>query len=191
MVITSLASGRLVNMIGYYTPFLLIASIMMSIGSGLLTTLKGSTTTSAWIGYQILFGFGAGSGIHQTLLALQSSFHKPRDIVTGTAIITFAQTLGAAVAIGMAQSAFENKLVGGIGVAGIEDISAQFLLHTGATNLRTVLTTENLDTVLRLYTHAVDQAFCVSVGLATVSVLGALAMEWRPVRGSKAPIVFC
>ncbi|PCG91424.1 Major facilitator superfamily domain, general substrate transporter [Penicillium occitanis (nom. inval.)] len=115
MAVTSLASGSLTDIVRYYTPFLIFASVMMSIGSGLLTTLRANTTTSAWIGYQIIFGIGAGSGIHQTMLAMQSSCQKSRDIAAGTAIMIFAKILGAAVAVGMAQSVFANKLKGDFG----------------------------------------------------------------------------
>lgn len=104
-------------------------------------------------------------------------------------MITFAQTLGAAVAIGMGQSVFENSLVNGIQAARLGDVSVQRVLHTGAMDLRKMFDGNDLDTVLRLYTHAIDQAFYVSVGFTTVSILGVLAIEWSSVRGRRAPVV--
>lgn len=190
MAVTSLVSGSLMDIVRYYTPFLIFASVMMSIGSGLLTTLQANTPTSTWIGYQILFGVGAGSGIHQTMTAIQSSFQKSRDIAAGTAMMIFAQILGAAVAVGMAQSVFGNNLVNGIHAAELKDISVRFVLHTGATDIRKVLTGKDLESVLRLYTHAIDQAFYVSVGLAAVSIIGVLVMEWNRVRGRRCPSAF-
>lgn len=190
MAVTSLASGSLMDIVKHYTPFLIFASVMMSIGSGLLTTLQANTPTSAWIGYQILFGAGAGSGLHQTMMAIQSSFQKSRDIAAGTAMMIFAQILGAAVAVGMAQSVFGNKLVNGIQAAELKGVSVHVLLHTGATDIRKVLSGESLESVLRLYTHAIDQAFYVSVGLAAVSVIGGLAMEWNCVRGRRGLLAF-
>uniref|UniRef100_A0A093V9J0 Putative HC-toxin efflux carrier TOXA n=1 Tax=Talaromyces marneffei PM1 TaxID=1077442 RepID=A0A093V9J0_TALMA len=190
MAIASLASSHLVNIIGYCTPFLILASVMMSTGSGLLTTIQESTTLSAWVGYQILFGIGAGSGIHQTTLAILSSFQKSRHIAHGTAMMIFAQTLGAACAIGVAQSVFENKLINSIKAAELDGVRVQAVLHTGATVIRNVLSGDNLETVLMLYTRAIDQGFYVSVGLAAVSVIGALVMEWNPVQGRRALVVF-
>lgn len=187
---TSLASGILVNIIEYYTPFLIFASVTMSIGSGLLTTLQATTATSAWIGYQIIFGIGAGSGMHQTLFAIQSSFYRSRDIASCAALMIFAQILGAAVAVGMSQSVLENKLVNCILAAGINGGSVPSMLHTGATDIRNVLSGENLRTVLGCYTHAIDQAFNVSVGLAAASIIGALVMEWNRVRGRRGPLAF-
>lgn len=190
MAVTSLAPGSLMDIVRYYTPFLIFASAMMSIGSGLLTTLQANATTSTWIGYQIIFGIGAGSGIYQTMLAMQSSFQKSRDIAAGTAMMIFAQILGAAVAVGIAQSVFANKLVNGNEVAELQGVNGHVLLHTGATDIRKMLSGESLESVLRLYTHAIDQAFYVSVGLAAVSVIGALAMEWNRVRGRRGPLAF-
>ncbi|EED13244.1 efflux pump antibiotic resistance protein, putative [Talaromyces stipitatus ATCC 10500] len=187
--ITSMAIDSLVKLVRYYTPFLVFACVMMSIGGGLLTTLHESIPTSAWIGYQILFGLGAGSGIQQTLLHIRSSFQKPRDIAIATSLIIFAQTLGAAFAIGISQCVFENKLSNGIQAESLGAVGVQRLLHTGATELRKVLNGEDLDTVLRLYTNALDQVFYVSLGFAAVSILGTLMMECCS-RGKRAPVVF-
>lgn len=190
MALTSLASGSLMNIVGYYTPFLIFASVMMSIGSGLLTTLQANTTTSAWIGYQILLGIGAGSGLHQIHFAIQSSFRRSRDSDTVTAIMIFAQILGATVAVGMAQSVFENEIFNGIRAAGLEGVSVRSMLQTGATDIKNVLSGDSLQTVVRSYTHAIDRAFYVSVGLAAVSVIGALAMEWNHARGRRGLLAF-
>lgn len=190
MAAASLASCSLVNIVEYYTPFLIFASVMMSIGSGLLTSLRATTATSAWIGYQIIFGIGAGCGMHQTLFAIQPSFQRSRDIANCVALMIFAQILGATVAVGISQSVFENKLVDGILAAGLNGVSVRLVLHTGATNINNVLSGENIRTVLEWYNDAIDQAFKVSVGFAAASIAGALVMEWNRSRGIRVPLAF-
>lgn len=184
IAVTSIASGSLVNYIGHYMPFLLFATLMMSIGGGLLTTINQSTKSSAWIGYEIIFGIGAGCGLQQTMIAIQASFQRPRDVETGANFMIFAQTLGGAIAISIAQCVFENKLINSVETAKLTNIDAQLVLHTGITSVRTVLSHEgNLEAVLSFYNRAFDDVFCVAAGLAAASILGVLAMEWRSIRG--------
>ncbi|KAF2499315.1 MFS general substrate transporter, partial [Lophium mytilinum] len=68
LVIMSMISGGLVTVIGYYTPFMLASTILMTIGAGLLTTFETDTGHAKWIGFQFLFGAGVGLGMQQTLI---------------------------------------------------------------------------------------------------------------------------
>ena len=47
---------------GYYTPFAIVSSILLSIGGGLLTTWSPTTTIAQLISYFIIVGFAAGVG---------------------------------------------------------------------------------------------------------------------------------
>jgi MFS family permease len=69
LVIMSMLVGVSITKIGYYTPFVIAGSILLSIGSGLVSTFTTTTPSSHWIGYQILFGFGMGMSMQQTLVA--------------------------------------------------------------------------------------------------------------------------
>jgi hypothetical protein len=50
-------------MVGYYIPVALFASVLLSIGSGLMSTFSPTTSTGKWIGYQIIYGVGRGLGV--------------------------------------------------------------------------------------------------------------------------------
>lgn len=50
-----------VGKVGYYLPWSVFGSVLVTIGNGLLTTLSPTTSTGRWIGYQILVGFGRGA----------------------------------------------------------------------------------------------------------------------------------
>lgn len=69
MVGTTLA-GVAVAAIGYYAPFMIVASILTSIGGGLLTLLNPSIPSAVWIGFQVLVGFGIGIGWQQPIVAV-------------------------------------------------------------------------------------------------------------------------
>lgn len=53
LVIVSMLAGGLVTYFGYYTPFMLLSSVLMAIGAGLLSTFETTTGHAAWIGYQV------------------------------------------------------------------------------------------------------------------------------------------
>jgi len=56
---------------GHYTPWFIASSVLMSVGAGLLSTLQPSSGAATWLGYQFIFGIGAGFGFQQPLIAVQ------------------------------------------------------------------------------------------------------------------------
>jgi Na+/melibiose symporter-like transporter len=86
LVIVSIVGGGLVTWIGYYTPFMLISSVLMAIGAGLLTTLETDSNHSKWIGYQFIFGAGVGFGMQQSLVAIQTAL-PAADVAIGTSLM--------------------------------------------------------------------------------------------------------
>ena len=57
-VLTSIIGGAIVMSVGWYNPFYIFGGAILSIGSGLLTTLTPTTDAGKWIGYQLLTGSG-------------------------------------------------------------------------------------------------------------------------------------
>jgi hypothetical protein len=68
------ANASLVNAIGYYIPVALFASVLLSVGSGLIATFSPHTSTGKWIGYQILYGVGRGLGLQMVCLMFPHQF---------------------------------------------------------------------------------------------------------------------
>lgn len=62
-VILSIVAGACVTQFGYYTPFMIISSLLMAVGAGLLSTFQPDTGSGKWIGYQVIFGAGVGTGM--------------------------------------------------------------------------------------------------------------------------------
>lgn len=184
LVIVSMMSGGLITVLGYYTPFMFGSAVLSSIGAGLLTTFQVDTGHSKWIGYQFIFGAGIGLGMQQPMVAVQACLEGP-DVAIGTAIIVFSQTLGGALFIAVAQNVFQNQLVSNIAAANIQGLSPAAVLATGATELRNVFPEKFLPVVLTAYNNALTQTFYVSTGTACITIIGALCIEWRSVKGKK------
>lgn len=130
-VLAALFAGALITALGYYTPFVLLSSVLVAIGTGLLTTWKVSTGHAQWIGYQAIFGLGSGLGMNQPLMAAQTVL-KLDDVSVGTASVIFPQTLCGAVFIAAGQSVFENRLLQGLKAA-VPQLDPAVVLNSGAT----------------------------------------------------------
>jgi hypothetical protein len=72
-LVAALASGLLATATLFYSPMAVLATALMSVGAGLLTTLDPDADASKWIGYQALFGLGIGTGTQLPILAIQAN----------------------------------------------------------------------------------------------------------------------
>jgi MFS family permease len=175
LVFSSIATGGMVTRFGYYTPFLISSSVLMSIGTGLLTTFTTSTGHSKWIGYQALCGFGIGMGMQQSSMAAQAVLAK-KDVPTGVSLMMFAQSLGGALFVSIGQNVFTSRLISGL--HDVADLDPQTIVNTGATALRHVVDPKLLPLVLEAYNGALVKVFYVAVATTCTSLLGGLGMEW-------------
>lgn len=178
LVAASILSGILVHRVGYYTPFLLFGIWFTCVGAGLLTTLQPSTPTAKWIGYQVLYGWGFGLGSQAPNLAAQTVLQKP-DVPIGTSLMFFSQLLGGTIFVSVGQNVFENQLRQRL--ASVSSFDAGGLLDSGATSL-VELPASIKPAVLVAYNESLRQVFRVGLILTCITILGALAMEWRSVK---------
>lgn len=186
VVVVSLLAGGLVTALGYYTPFMLAGTVVMSVGFGLLSTFQPGTSSSMWIGYQVLAGAGIGLGMQQPLIAVQAVL-PAKDLPTGTSVIVFMQTIGGSVFVSVAQNVFNNKLVEYVG-RDAPGLDPAVVIGAGATALQTTIRDnfpQFLEGATQAYNDALMQTFLISAGLAASSIIGSAAMEWKSVKGKK------
>lgn len=186
VTVVSLLAGALVSIWGYYTPFMLASTVIMSVGYGLIHTFTPTTGSSVWIGYQVLAGAGIGLGLQQPLMAVQAVLNN-HDLPTGTAVIVFMQTIGGSLFVSVAQNVFNNKLV-----AYVRDyapgLDPAIVLGAGATSFQTTIRDEYpqyLAGATRAYNDALMQTFLVSAAIAATSIIGSGFMEWKSVKGKR------
>ena len=182
LVVASICSGIFVKKIGYYTPSLIASSVIMPIGVGLFTTFTLETGDAKWIGSQVLFGFGLGLGMQQISLAAQTVLEK-KDVPTGVSLNFFAQQLGGTIFVSIAQNVLVNRLVSGL--SSLPNFDPAIVVNTGATDIQSVVGSQNLGFVKHVYNHAVTNVFDVALALACLAIIGSLSMEWRSIKGQK------
>lgn len=181
-VIGTIVSGALTTKIGYYMPFVYASVVLMSIGAGLLTTFTVDVSTPKWVCYQLILGLGTGLGFQQTGIAAQASLAM-QDVPIGTSLVLFVQLLGGAIFSSVGQNVWSNKLISNIAALGIPKFDPADIVHVGATELRNVVPPEFLGEVLVAYNAAIVKTFQIGLITACLSILGAVGMEWRSVKG--------
>lgn len=106
-----------------------------------------------------------------------------RDIPTGTSIIVFGQTIGAAIVLSAGESVFQNQLKNNIeSYLGIVVADAHSLMTEGTAQLEATLTPAQLPVLRDAVSKSLTQTFYVALAMAGLSMLGSLAMEWKSVK---------
>ncbi len=126
--------------------------------------------------------------MNQPLMAAQTVLPLD-DVSIGTALVIFAQTLGGAVFVSAAQNVFTNDLLANLQRL-LPSIDPAVVLTAGATELREVVRGQQglvnaeaaVTKAVEAYSEALGGAWEMATGLACLTVLGAVAMEWRSVK---------
>ncbi|ESZ95129.1 major facilitator superfamily transporter [Sclerotinia borealis F-4128] len=166
---------------GYYTPFVYAASILMSIGTGLLMTVQPQHTSRAkWVGFQILCGAGIGLGEEQGLYMVQTTLPED-DVATGIGIVLFAQTFGGALFVSVAQAVFLENIGKALKTLA-PDLDPHSVLDGQSTVLSSSSTPQVSAELQAVYGVAIKEALGVGLILATVSSVGAVLYDWKSLK---------
>ncbi|KAK9424144.1 putative Major facilitator superfamily domain-containing protein [Seiridium unicorne] len=182
-VLSSMISGALITISGYYNGIILVESAMLTVGAGLITTFWLDTPFSKWFGYQVPFGLGIGVCFQAGVLVVQIVL--PQELVPqGTACIQFFQSLGGALFIAVAQTVFQNGLIEGIS-RDAPQINPLVFINSGALQIRQVLAAMGqvnaIDAVLGAYTTGLRNTYYISLGTAAAAFLTAFGLQWKKI----------
>jgi len=177
------SSCVLTSLVGYYNPFMILTSVITPPAAGLMTTLNINAKLWSLIGYQGLLGFGAGIGFQGPQVAVQAIFSE-KDASIGIAIIQFAQGIGPAVFVAVAQNIFINKFASNIRRYA-PGVDLATLTTQGLTEPKARVDSSDLMGTVLSYDKALTQTFFLPVSLTCMSLIGALGMEWRSVKARK------
>ena len=172
LLFSPMLSGVLITVFGYYVPLLWLGSALATIGSGLLFTLKVDSSIGRQIGFQILAGLGAGMCNQIPFNVVQ--YYLPKEqMVQGSAIASFCNSLGPVLGIAVAQAIFTNIFQKQLQlISGIDPVA---VIHAGLTAVQSAVPAHSLPLVLSTFDHALTKAYMlavITVGLAFCCSLG-------------------
>ena len=109
------------------------------------------------------------------------------DVPIGVAITLFAEILGGAVFVSVADNVLDSHLTKYIGALNIPSIKPETIVNLGATQLRNYVSAQYVTQTVDAYNLAVVKTFQVALVLSCLSLLGAAGMEWKSVKAAKEP----
>ncbi|KAK6225688.1 major facilitator superfamily transporter [Colletotrichum tabaci] len=178
-IFTIFLSGWGVTKTGYYQPFMLAGTVLLSIGAGLLSTLKVASGADRWIPFQVIAGLGIGASTQQAAVAVQSSLNEA-DVAIGVAVVLFFQCLGPTTAITVAQAVFASVLTSGI-AAKVPGVDPQAVRASGATGLKDLVPAEQFGNLVQVYNHAITRTYLVAAALAAASLVGVVGVGLKKI----------
>jgi hypothetical protein len=182
--LSTVASGSLISAFGHFVPLMILGGVLSTVGAGLIYTLDIGSPSSQWIGYQVLSGLGIGIALQIPIIAAQAT-SAPADISSATAMLLFAQTLGGAIFVTAAQSAFTNTLVSHIAIYSPSVMPGK-LLSIGATELRSTFSPEEMVGILKAYMEGLRVAYGIAIAAAGIATCFAAGNKWRNLKGANA-----
>lgn len=180
------------------------SAVVSSVALGLMTTFTRESGSNEWIGYQAMVsliiltnilcsreeltkssqaGIGVGLGVQQPLIVVQTILPLSQ-VSIGTSLMYFLQSIGGAIFISIAQNIFTNKLASDL-AASVPDLDPSVTLRSGATSLQQLVPSSQLPLVQRAYNNGITRAFLVATVMAALTLLGALAVEWKNIKAKK------
>lgn len=181
--IATISSGFLITAFGHFVPLMILGSILVTIGSGLIYTLGLHSSSGKWIGYQIIAGFGVGLSLQIPVITAQATV-DPADLSSATAMVLFVQTIGGAFMVSAGQSAFTNRLLQKLPTLA-PSVSPALVSSTGITEIRKVFPADVIPGIVTSYLDGLKVAYAVSIALGGVAVLVSFASKWKNIKGKE------
>ncbi|KAF4334509.1 major facilitator superfamily transporter [Fusarium beomiforme] len=178
VIVVAVIAGGSASAVGYLPPFVFFATIFSSIGAGMLYTFHPGISKSKWIGYQILFGAGSGTGIQQAIVGVQVAVAEA-DVAYATSSVMLVNTLAGAIFIGVSQALFLDEMTK---VTNMIPNLDQHTLLSGFQSIRDMLDPKELDITVNAYNNGITQAFLIGLVLSSVTALTWPFIRWIPLK---------
>ncbi|KAI0123359.1 major facilitator superfamily transporter, partial [Xylariales sp. AK1849] len=177
------AQGFVTSALGYYVPFMILSTILTSVGAGLITTWTTDTSLARFIVYQGIFGCGGGMAFEIAQIAVQTVLPDD-DVALGLSITLFAQNFGGALFISVAQQVFSSQVLKNL-QGKVPGLTAESLQNLGLIDLgRSSLDAGSQDVLYGLEKSFL-QVWYIAVALSCLTAIGSLLMEWRSVKETR------
>ena len=180
-LISSTISGRIVSRTGRYRTLMITGATTLTIGLGLMGTIRYDTSFVLVGVYMFVLGVGVGALMQNLVLAAQNTL-EIQDIGSGTATVAFFRTLGGAVGVS-ALGAVLGSRVTTLMIAGLTRLGIDVSALSGGTDAIPDVSTlpGPIRTVVEAsYGQAVADLFLVAVPIALVALVAVLFLKEVP-----------
>ena len=180
----SLLAGIFVSKNGYFTAPAIVGCAIGTIGCGLISTIDMNTSSSKWIGYEIIASVGIGMAIQQGFTAVQIVLPL-EEVAVGTAAVVAFQSIGGALFVSVGNTILQNTLQEAVNSGGLPGVDLGAVNSAGASGLRNIVDPSELPALLEVYNNALQKVFIAAVPMCGLACFASCFMEWRNVKDKR------
>ncbi|KAK9412991.1 putative Major facilitator superfamily (MFS) profile domain-containing protein [Seiridium unicorne] len=184
-VLAAFIGSALASQLGWWNPFVILGSVTVCLGGGLLTTIYPDISGSHWVGYHILGGVGYSLSSNLSHLAMQTSL--PQDLVPlGASILLSIISTSSTIFAAVGQAVVQKQLQVNLGPV----ISQNFvdkIIDSGLTDLNSLLDPDILHTVVEKHSLSVTQVFYIPAVAPVVAFFLLLGCKWISTKSKQTP----
>ncbi|MCF7549875.1 MFS transporter [Pseudonocardia sp. WMMC193] len=177
-------SGILITRLGRWKAFLVVGSILMVVGFGLLGTIDHTTDMVLIGGYLAVLGLGMGMTMQNLVLAVQNTV-QPSDLGAASSTVTFFRSLGGTVGVSVLgavlASQVADRTADGLAAAGVAVPEGGAGADVSLASLNDLPPALG-DIVRGAYGDGTATIFLVAGALAIISVLAIVFIKEVPLR---------
>ena len=170
--------------LGYYTPFMIFASLCMPVAAGLMTTYSLDTTLTQVIMYSGFAGFAGGIGFQGPVSSVQMGLPEA-DVNLGLGVILFAQNFGPALSIAIAQVIFANQLSQNLAHV-VPGLTPASIVNNSLVDIRNSVPEDMWREVFAGIDKSLHETWYLAIALACTTLPASLRTEWRSVKHKQA-----
>ncbi|WP_157529987.1 MDR family MFS transporter [Microtetraspora niveoalba] len=178
VLVSSTISGRLISKSGKIKPYIVVGSIVLTIGFLCLSTIDHETSLVIIGGSMMLVGVGVGMSMQNLVLAIQNTVPL-RELGAASGAVTFFRSLGGTIGVSVLGAVLANQvatnIAQGLAKMGIQPTGS----GTGTLNIA-ALPAPIREIVRAAYGDATGHIFLISAGIAVIGIIAVLFL--KPVR---------
>lgn len=163
-------------------PQAVVGTAVVTIGTGLITTLGPHTSTAKWAGYQALLG--AGRGVMQQVPYTATPLAcPPKMIPIAMSLMVFGQYIGGSIFLSLSNVIFHSSLKSSLlEYAPNANVTAIIAAGASASNVRLLTPPDELDGVIKAYSVSLRDVFYMATGSAGALFIAAFFVGWIDTR---------
>lgn len=181
LLISSMVVGNLISRFGTWKPYMIVGSIMLTIGLYLMSTIEYDTNYVIVSIYMFILGAGVGMVMQNLVLIVQNTV-DPSQLGVASSSVAFFRSLGGTVGVSVMGSVLGSKVVtmlgerqhdlqvaiGKLGAAGAEVAKS---LQSGTLPEVNKLPVGVRTIIESVYGQAVADIFLIAVPLAIITII--------------------
>lgn len=184
LLLSSMIVGNLISRFGKWKAFMVVGSILLTVGLYLMSTIEYDTNYWLVSVYMLILGAGVGMVMQNLVLIVQNTVH-PEQLGAASSNVAFFRSLGGTIGVSVMGSILgtavkdmmtdrHQELLAAVAKLGAKGVAAAKSLQSGTLPEVNTLPLPIRTIVESVYGQAVADIFLVAVPLAVITIIAIL-----------------